>query len=108
MSEDKRQQIRERAHQIWEQAGRPDGKEVDHWHQAEREIDDGDEDMDAERGMGKGQSDTELTQTDQAEATAANAASEVNEGTAAEGVTERLSRGDELSQKPPGSRATRK
>ena len=80
MSEDKRQQIRERAHQIWEQAGWPDGKDADHWHQAEREIDEGHEDMDAEGGTGEGQGDTELTQTDQAEATAADAASKVNEG----------------------------
>lgn len=32
------QRIRERAYQLWEQAGRPDGKEVEHWLQAEREI----------------------------------------------------------------------
>ena len=36
MQDDSR--IRERAHQIWEQAGRPDGEHQAHWLQAEREI----------------------------------------------------------------------
>lgn len=31
-------QIRLRAHQIWEAAGRPDGFEVDHWQQAEEQL----------------------------------------------------------------------
>ena len=31
-------QIRERAYSIWEQQGCPDGREHDHWGQAEREI----------------------------------------------------------------------
>lgn len=31
-------QIRERAYQIWEREGRPDGKSVAHWLQAEAEI----------------------------------------------------------------------
>jgi len=26
--------IRARAHQLWEQEGRPDGRAEDHWHQA--------------------------------------------------------------------------
>lgn len=30
--------IRERAHQIWEDAGRPEGLDKDHWLQAEQEI----------------------------------------------------------------------
>jgi hypothetical protein len=30
--------IRERAYQIWEQAGRPEDKSVGHWLQAEAEI----------------------------------------------------------------------
>ncbi|SIQ83384.1 Protein of unknown function [Paracoccus thiocyanatus] len=33
--------IRERAHQIWESEGRPSGREVEHWQQAERELRDG-------------------------------------------------------------------
>jgi len=32
-------QIRLRAHQLWEQAGKPDGREDEFWHQAERELD---------------------------------------------------------------------
>jgi hypothetical protein len=30
--------IRQRAHQIWEQSGRPDGQHESHWAQAEREL----------------------------------------------------------------------
>ena len=104
MSEDKSQQIRERAHQIWEQAGRPEGHDADHWHQAESEIHEG---ADAESATG-GQADTALTRTDQAEATAAGAASEVNEGVDAEAAVDRLSQGDELSEKSPDARAARR
>lgn len=32
--------IRERAHAIWEEHGRPDGSHEAHWHQAERELTD--------------------------------------------------------------------
>jgi DUF2934 family protein len=32
------QRIRERAYQIWEHAGRPEGKSAEHWLQAEAEI----------------------------------------------------------------------
>ena len=38
MAEDRDTQIRERAHELWEQAGRPEGKAVEHWLQAEREL----------------------------------------------------------------------
>jgi len=30
--------IQNRAHEIWEEAGRPVGKDWDHWFQAEREF----------------------------------------------------------------------
>jgi hypothetical protein len=30
--------IRERAHAIWEREGRPEGRELDHWLTAEREL----------------------------------------------------------------------
>jgi hypothetical protein len=30
--------IRERAHQIWEGEGRPEGRHAEHWEQARREI----------------------------------------------------------------------
>ena len=39
--------IRRRAYEIWEQEGRPDGREVDHWLRAAREIAD-------EEGRGEG------------------------------------------------------
>jgi hypothetical protein len=32
------QAVRERAYQIWEAEGRPDGKELDHWLRAEAEV----------------------------------------------------------------------
>lgn len=31
-------QIRSRAHQLWEKAGRPDGREQEFWHRAEQEL----------------------------------------------------------------------
>src|SRR5258706_14946744 len=31
-------QIRSRAHQLWEQAGKPEGREDEFWHQAEKEL----------------------------------------------------------------------
>ena len=33
------QAIRERAYAIWEEEGRPDSKDLDHWYRAEAEID---------------------------------------------------------------------
>ncbi|HEX2889564.1 DUF2934 domain-containing protein [Vineibacter terrae] len=38
------EKIRERAHQIWEQEGRPAGQEAQHWERASREIDAADAD----------------------------------------------------------------
>jgi hypothetical protein len=38
MSEQREQAIRERAYALWEQDGRPDGRSVAHWSQAEMEI----------------------------------------------------------------------
>jgi Protein of unknown function (DUF2934) len=32
------QAIRERAYAIWEEEGRPDGRDLDHWRRAEEEI----------------------------------------------------------------------
>ena len=32
------QRVRERAYEIWQRAGRPEGKSVEHWLQAEAEI----------------------------------------------------------------------
>jgi hypothetical protein len=38
--------IKERAHQIWLDAGKPDGKHAEHWEQARQEIE-----RDAEKKM---------------------------------------------------------
>ncbi len=38
MPESREQHIRERAHAIWEQEGRPEGRHDEHWQQASREI----------------------------------------------------------------------
>ncbi|MCG6112184.1 MAG: DUF2934 domain-containing protein [Paracoccus sp.] len=35
---DKTEQIRERAHQIWEAEGRPEGRDADHWQRARHEL----------------------------------------------------------------------
>ena len=32
--DDTEQRIRERAHRLWEEEGRPEGRELDHWEQA--------------------------------------------------------------------------
>ena len=39
MDADKDERIKARAHQIWEDEGRPDGHHHDHWARAKREID---------------------------------------------------------------------
>ncbi|RWD39252.1 DUF2934 domain-containing protein [Mesorhizobium sp.] len=39
MTDDRQERIRQRAHAIWEQAGRPDGAHQQHWDQATAEID---------------------------------------------------------------------
>jgi hypothetical protein len=35
---DREQQIRERAHQLWESEGRPEGQHEDHWARAKEEL----------------------------------------------------------------------
>jgi hypothetical protein len=35
---DREEKIRERAHHIWEEEGRPEGRAADHWHRAAREV----------------------------------------------------------------------
>lgn len=42
------QRVRERAYQIWEQAGRPEGLSHEHWLQAEAEISAEERDLDEE------------------------------------------------------------
>ncbi|MGX9119625.1 DUF2934 domain-containing protein [Mesorhizobium sp. BHbsci] len=39
VTDDRQERIRQRAHAIWEQAGRPDGAHQQHWAQATAEID---------------------------------------------------------------------
>lgn len=37
--DNREERIRRKAHELWEQAGRPDHKSHDHWSEAERQID---------------------------------------------------------------------
>ncbi|MBZ9821313.1 DUF2934 domain-containing protein [Mesorhizobium sp. CA4] len=39
MTDDRHERIRQRAHEIWEQAGRPEGAHMEHWDQAVAEVD---------------------------------------------------------------------
>jgi hypothetical protein len=36
--DDRHERIRQRAHEIWEREGRPDGREHEHWDRATKEI----------------------------------------------------------------------
>ena len=36
--QEREHKIRKLAHALWEADGRPDGREKDHWHEAERQI----------------------------------------------------------------------
>lgn len=38
----KRQRIRERAYKIWHEEGQPEGREIEHWDRAEKDIEDED------------------------------------------------------------------
>jgi hypothetical protein len=38
MTEDREAKIRRRAHELWEEQGRPEGRETEFWLQAEREV----------------------------------------------------------------------
>lgn len=42
MSDERDAQIRDRAYRIWQSEGEPEGRDQDHWSQAERELDDED------------------------------------------------------------------
>jgi len=39
VTDDRHERIRQRAHEIWEQAGRPEGAHMEHWDQAAAEVD---------------------------------------------------------------------
>ena len=41
MAKPTEEQIRVRAHELWEQAGKPEGREDEFWHQAEKELTEG-------------------------------------------------------------------
>ena len=38
MSDERRQQISEKAYRLWEMEGQPQGRELEHWVQAETEL----------------------------------------------------------------------
>jgi hypothetical protein len=38
MSSERKTRVEEHAYKIWEQEGRPHGRDKDHWHRAERDI----------------------------------------------------------------------
>ena len=48
MSDDREDRIRKRAHALWEQNGRPEGRHEEHWHQASQEDDDPTKPQDSE------------------------------------------------------------
>lgn len=39
MDDDREDRIRARAHEIWQREGSPEGRENDHWKEAEQELD---------------------------------------------------------------------
>jgi hypothetical protein len=41
MNEDREEEIRKRAREIWESEGRPEGRDLDHWRRAKEEIENG-------------------------------------------------------------------
>jgi hypothetical protein len=84
---DKNEQIRERTHQIWEEQGRPEGLHTEHWRQAESELQGG---LEAE------------SRSDEAEATAQDAAGELNEGEDAEQAARQLGAGAETAAPQAG------
>jgi hypothetical protein len=53
MSGDMEERVRQRAHELWEQAGRPDGLAEEHWEQALQQImaEDADGDADSQAGV---------------------------------------------------------
>jgi hypothetical protein len=58
MNSDRETGIRQRAHEIWEELGRPEGQEEDHWRQAEADL--GlDEREELPRGSGVAETETE-------------------------------------------------
>lgn len=52
MTENRNDEIRRRAHQIWEDEGRPEGKDGEHWERASREVGGAARDKSQERVLG--------------------------------------------------------
>jgi len=52
MSKPSEDQIRTRAHQLWEAAGKPEGREQEFWHEAERELTEASDDNPDEKSSG--------------------------------------------------------
>jgi Protein of unknown function (DUF2934) len=44
------EQIKWRAHELWNEAGRPEGRELEFWHRAERELQVASERVDPAKG----------------------------------------------------------
>jgi hypothetical protein len=51
---DRQERIRRRAHQIWDESGRPEGRDLDHWRQATTDVD-------AEDAAANGSGDAPMT-----------------------------------------------
>ena len=62
MSEDRDARVRARAYERWEQAGRPDGRDVEHWLNAERDVADGDASDAGQQGISNHSPDEEREQ----------------------------------------------
>lgn len=53
MQDDRETRIRERAHAIWEEEGRPEGQKREHWERAAAEVDATERAGEPEEGAGK-------------------------------------------------------
>ena len=62
MSEDAENRIRLRAYAIWEREGRPDGRHIEHWFLAQREIEQETAQAPAASGTSGGESPAEQEQ----------------------------------------------
>ncbi len=70
--DDREQKIRERAYEIWDREGRPLSRELEHWMQAQREIDQGEGEiggddvpnLEALREAARQHTDTYIVKTD--------------------------------------------
>ena len=63
MSGDREQSIRERAYELWERAGSPEGRDEEFWQSAEREL--------LEQATGENEQPAATTQSDELDSTRA-------------------------------------